>query len=72
MLQTLKQGKLVLDWRKKQQARADVLRTVEMVLDEALPRAYTPSVFRDKCDLIYQHVYDSYYGEGQSVYAGVV
>ncbi len=72
LLQSLKQGKLVLDWKKKQQARADVLRTVEMVLDEALPRVYTPELFKAKCDLIYQHVYDSYYGEEQSVYAGVV
>jgi type I restriction enzyme R subunit len=43
-----------------------------MVLDEGLPRAYTPELFKVKCDLIYQHVYDSYYGEGQSIYAGVV
>jgi type I restriction enzyme R subunit len=71
LLETLKTGKLVLDWRKKQQARADVLRTVEMVLDESLPRAYTPELFRAKCDLIYRHIYDSYYGEERSIYAGV-
>jgi type I restriction enzyme R subunit len=72
LLETIKTGKLVLDWRKKQQARADVLRTVEMVLDEGLPRAYTPELFRAKCDLIYRHIYDSYYGEERSIYAGAV
>jgi len=71
LLQSLKAGKLVIDWRKKQQARADVLRTVEVVLDGGLPRAYTPELYRTKCDLVYQHVYDSYFGEEKGVYAGI-
>lgn len=71
LLQSLKAGKLVIDWRKKQQARADVLRTVEVVLDGGLPRAYTPELYRAKCDLVYQHVYDSYFGEEKGVYEGV-
>ena len=44
--------------------------TVKAVLDE-LPRAYTPEMYQQKCDTVYQHVYDSYQGEGQSIYAGV-
>ena len=67
LLQTLKEAKLVLDWRKKQRSRADVYSTVKNVLDE-LPRAYTPEIYQQKCDLVYQHVFDSYQGEGQSVY----
>jgi len=67
LLQTLKEAKLVLDWRKKQRTRADVYSTVRTVLDE-LPRAYTPELYQHKCDTVYQHVYDSYQGEGQSIY----
>ena len=68
LLQTLKEAKLVLDWRKKQRTRADVYTTVKTVLDE-LPRAYTPELYQQKCDTVYQHVYDSYQGEGRSIYA---
>ena len=68
LLQTLKEAKLVLDWRRKQRTRADVYTTVKTVLDE-LPRAYTPELYEEKCDSVYQHVYDSYQGEGRSIYA---
>ncbi|MCH7685223.1 MAG: DUF3387 domain-containing protein, partial [Planctomycetes bacterium] len=68
LLQTLKEAKLVLDWRKKQRSRADVYTTVKTILDE-LPRAYTPELYEQKCDRVYQHVYDSYQGEGRSIYA---
>ena len=43
LLQTLKQAKLVLDWRKKLRTRADVFATVKTVLDD-LPRIYTPGL----------------------------
>jgi hypothetical protein len=33
-----------------------------------LPRVFTPELYQQKCDLVYQHVYDSYAGEGKSVY----
>ena len=69
LLETLKQEKLVLDWRKKQQARADVLYTIETVLDEELPRSYSTDIYRKKCDRVYQHIYDNYYGNGQSLYS---
>jgi type I restriction enzyme R subunit len=70
LLQTLKQAKLVLDWRKKLRTRADVYSTVKTVLDE-LPRTYTPELYQEKCDLVYRHVFDAYQGEGMSVYEGV-
>ena len=68
LLQSLKQAKLVLDWRKKQRTRADVYTTVKTILDE-LPRAYSPELYQQKCDVVYQHIYDSYQGEGRSLYA---
>jgi type I restriction enzyme R subunit len=69
LLKTLKAGKLVLDWRKRQQSRAEVRVTIEKILDERLPRAYTPDLFEQKTAAVFQHVYDAYYGAGLSVYA---
>ena len=68
LLDTLKTEKLVLDWRKRQQARASVRVAVEEKLDE-LPDAYTDEAYWGKCDAVYQHIYDHYYGQGKSVYA---
>jgi type I restriction enzyme R subunit len=68
LLERLKHEKLVLDWRKRQQSRADVRLTIEKVLDE-LPRAYDKDIWNEKCGLVYQHVFDSYQGQGQSLYA---
>lgn len=67
LLETLKKEKLVLDWRKKQQSRAAVRLSVEQMLDR-LPELYTPELYRQKCEVVYQHVYDSYYGQGRGVY----
>jgi type I restriction enzyme R subunit len=69
LLATLKAGKLVLDWRKRQQARAEVRVTIEKLLDQGLPKAYTPELFEQKTTAVFQHVYDAYYGAGHSVYA---
>jgi type I restriction enzyme R subunit len=69
LLTTLKAGKLVLDWRKRQQARAEVRVTIEKLLDQRLPSVYTPELFEEKTTAIFQHVYDAYYGAGRSVYA---
>lgn len=67
MLATLKSEQLVLDWRKKQQARAAVQVTIEEWLDQ-LPSAYEPPLWEEKVQSIYGHIYDSYYGDGRSVY----
>jgi len=69
LLATLKKEKLVIDWRKKQEARAQVLLTIQEVLDSGLPRSYTPQVYQQKCDAVYQHIFEAYYGQGQSIYA---
>ncbi len=69
LLKVLKNEKLVIDWRKKQQSRADVLFTIESILDECLPRSYSPEIYEEKCNFVYQHIYDSYYGVGESLYS---
>jgi type I restriction enzyme R subunit len=68
LLLKLKSEKLVLDWRKKQQTRADVMVTIKDLLFEGLPESYETKDYSEKCDLVYRHIYDSYYGEGKSVY----
>jgi type I restriction enzyme R subunit len=67
LIQRLKTEKFVLDWRKRQQSRAAVRVCIGEILDQ-LPRVYTPEVYQQKCELTYQHVYDSYFGSGSSVY----
>ena len=69
LLATLKSEKLTLDWRKRQQARAEVHVTIEQFLDAGLPQAYTPELFTQKTTAVFEHVYDAYYGAGQSIYA---
>jgi type I restriction enzyme R subunit len=60
---------LVLDWRKRASARAQVRLAIEDTLDEGLPRGYTKELYRTKCDALFEHVYESYYGDGGSVYS---
>ena len=69
MLETLKRENLGLDWRKHTQTRAQVRLAVGNILDKGLPQPYTPELFNQKSEAVYQHIYDSYYGEGKSVYS---
>jgi len=69
LLETLKNEKLVLDWKKRQTTRAAVMYTIQKVLDDGLPRTYTPELYEQKCGILYQHVFDSYQGLGKGMYA---
>lgn len=68
LLEKLKSEKLILDWRKKQQSRASVRLCIEKTL-ENLPPVFTDELYNQKCGQVYQHIYDSYYGSGLSIYA---
>jgi type I restriction enzyme, R subunit len=67
LLATLKREKLVLDWRKKQQARAQVKVAIEDGLVE-LPDAYDEPTLHAMVEAVYQHIYDNYAGGEQSTY----
>jgi len=67
LLGRLKEEKLVLDWRKRQQSRAEVRLTIETMLDQ-LPPTFTPDIFATKCDMVYQHVFESYQDATHSIY----
>lgn len=62
-------ARLVLNWRDKQQARAGMLESIKITLNEGLPNGYTKELFDSKCDAVFQHVYESYTERGQHVYS---
>ncbi|AKB37222.1 Type I restriction-modification system, restriction subunit R [Methanosarcina siciliae C2J] len=68
LLTTLKAEKLVLDWRKKQQAVAAVKKEIEDELDRGLPDSYAVPTYEEKCNTVFQHIYDSYAGDNHSIY----
>jgi type I restriction enzyme R subunit len=70
LLDLLKREKLVLDWRKKEMTRASVRQTIEIMLDY-LPDVFDKGLYEQKCDGVYRHVYDAYYGQGASVFEAV-
>ena len=53
-------GVFAVDWQKTSQARARVREAIEEALDDGLPRAYTPDVFKAKAGVVFQHVYERY------------
>jgi type I restriction enzyme R subunit len=59
---------LVQGWRQKVQARAKVRLAIEDTLDEGLPRAYTKELYAKKSDVLFEHVYEAYQGDGASVF----
>ncbi len=67
LLETLKREKLILDWREKQQARAGVMQAIKLGFRQ-LPAPFTRDVREEKQARAYAHVYDHYFGAGQSVY----
>ena len=67
LLTVLKQDKIVLDWRKEQATRASVRVAVEETLDR-LPEKFTRKLYVKKCEGVYQHIFDSYWDDGHSVY----
>ena len=51
---------LAPDWRQKAQGRAQVRIAIEDVLDEGLPRAYTPELYKQKCSALFEHVFETF------------
>jgi len=68
LLEKLKEVALVLDWRRTQQGRAGVLVAIKDVLYEELPSPYDEGLIEAKTAKIFSHIYESYLGNGVSVY----
>jgi type I restriction enzyme R subunit len=62
---------LVLDWRKRQAARARVEVAIEDTLDIGLPRAYSTDLYKQKCSAVFEHFYESYPERDVNVYAAL-
>ena len=62
---------LTLDWRSRTDSRAKVKMAIEDLLDTNLPRAYTPQLYQQKCDRLFEHVYGAYYQPGSSIYSAL-
>ena len=60
---------LVIGWRQRVSGRARVRLAIEDALDDGLPRAYSKDLYATKCTAVFEHVYESYQGEGRSVYS---
>ncbi len=67
LLEKLKQL-LVLEWRQKASARSQVKLAIEEVLDQGLPRSYTPDLYKQKCSAVFEHFYETYGDRGASLY----
>jgi len=51
---------LVINWRQKAQARAQVRLVIEDELDDGLPRVYSPELFQQKCSAVFEHVFECF------------
>jgi type I restriction enzyme R subunit len=69
LLIKLKEVALTLDWRRTQQGRAGVLVAIKDVLYDELPSPYDEGLIESKTAKIFSHIYESYIGNGVSVYA---
>jgi type I restriction enzyme, R subunit len=63
---------LVLDWRKRQSARARVEDAIKDLLDMGLPRAYSTDLYKQKCSAMFEHFYESYPQNDAGLYAARV
>lgn len=68
LLDRLKQL-LVLNWRQKSGARAQLKLAIEDTLDTGLPRAYDKPLYQQKCSALFEHIYESYPERDAGVYA---
>jgi type I restriction enzyme R subunit len=51
---------LVINWRQKSGARAQLKLAIEDVLDTGLPRAYDKPLYEQKCAGLFEHFYERY------------
>jgi type I restriction enzyme R subunit len=61
----LRREKLILDWRLKESAKADVRQTIREEYDE-LPEVYDRRIWKDKVERTFQFMFERYPGEAAS------
>lgn len=60
---------LVLNWRKKAAARANLKLKIEDTLEDGLPRAYSKELYQQKCAVVFEHFWEMYPERNTNVYA---
>lgn len=71
LLEKLKHKQLMaLDWRMKPPVKADVERAIRDAYLELPKPAYSDELRKEKRVLTYAHIFDNYFGAGQSQYEG--
>ena len=61
-----------INWRQKSASRSQVKLVIKDMLDDGLPRAYTPELYKQKWSALFEHVYESYPERNVGVYAGII
>lgn len=70
LLAKLKTEKFVLDWKRKEETRADVKITIRDMLYDNLPEpAYSEQDCEDRTQKVYFHIYDNYVDAKVNIYA---
>ena len=54
---------LTLNWRQTTQARARIKDAIESTLDEGLPRTYATEIYKRKCGVVFEHVFEAFPNE---------
>jgi type I restriction enzyme R subunit len=62
-------GLLVIGWRQRVTSRAKVRLAIEDALDEGLPQPYGKDEYESKCTAVFEHIYESYQGDGKSIFS---
>src|SRR5207245_520910 len=60
---------LVINWRQKSTARAQLKLAIEDALDSGLPQAYSTDLYKQKCSALFEHFYENYNDREAGTYA---
>lgn len=60
---------LVLNWKQKAAAKAQLRLLIEDALDIGLPRAYTPALYQQKYEAVFAHIEQAYPERDRTIYA---
>lgn len=71
LIKLKKNGINAVDWRKKQQIKAKVRIEIEQQLSTLKPKPYSQNDCLKKSNVVFQHFYDNYFGDGRSIYTPV-
>ena len=71
LIKLKKNGINAVDWRKKQQIKTKVRIEIEQQLSTLKLKPYSQNDCLKKSNVVFQHFYDNYFGDGRSIYTPV-